>query len=96
MVITGSVIMVGPGSDIIVEEMLRGFPQVTFHGKSDSGMDLIINIEADNHYELESLCQEIKDTIPEVIDIAHVYINFEDEIEKIESGTWHNYYRLND
>lgn len=96
MVITGSVIMVMPGSDVVVEEKLRSFPQVTCHAKSNSGMDIIVNVEADNHHELESLCQKIKDDIPEIIDIGHVYINFEEEIQKIESGTWQNYYNLND
>jgi len=96
MVITGSVITVSPGSDIVVEEKLRSFPQVTFHGKSDSGMDMIVNIETDNHQELESLCLKIKDAIPEIVDIGHVYINFEDEIQKIESGTWRDYYIPND
>jgi len=52
--------MVRPGSDTVVEGKLEVFPEVTFHGKSDSGMDLIINIEADNHNELENLCQKIK------------------------------------
>lgn len=79
--------MVRSGTDLVVQHKLKAFPQVTFHGKSDSGMDLIVNLEADNHDELEGLCQEIKDSIPEIIDIGHICINFEDEIEKIQSST---------
>jgi nitrate reductase NapAB chaperone NapD len=87
MVITGSAIMVRSGTDLDVQRKLKSFPQVTYHGKSDSGMDLIVNLEADSHDELEELCQQIKDSIPEIIDIGHICINFEDEIEKIQSAT---------
>ncbi len=30
--------------------------------------------------------RRLKEAIPEIIEIAHVYVNFEDEIEKIKSG----------
>jgi nitrate reductase NapAB chaperone NapD len=96
MIITGSAIMVQSGTDEAVEHKLLSFPQVTYHGKSESGMDLIVNIEADNHNDLETLCREIKDTIPEIMDIGHIYINFEEELEKIQSGTWSNYYTTSD
>ena len=96
MVITGSAIMVQSGTDEAVERKLLSFPQVTYHGKSESGMDLIVNIEADDHNELETLCREIKDAIPEIMDIGHIYINFEEELEKIQSGTWSNYYTIPD
>lgn len=79
--------MVRSGTDLDVQRKLKAFPQVTFHGKSDSGMDLIVNLEADSHDELEKLCQQIKDSIPQIIDIGHICINFEDEIEKIQSAT---------
>ena len=91
MIITGSVIMVMPGTSQSVEKELLAFPQVTLQGKSDSGMDMIVNIEADDHNELESLCQKIKDAIPAIVDIGHIYINFEDEIEKIQARTWQDY-----
>jgi nitrate reductase NapAB chaperone NapD len=96
MIITGTAIMVQSGTDEAVERKLLAFPQVTYHGKSESGMDLIVNIEADDHNELETLCREIKDTIPEIMDIGHIYINFEEELEKIQSGTWSNYYTIPD
>ncbi|MGC8659833.1 MAG: chaperone NapD [Desulfomonilaceae bacterium] len=96
MIITGSVIMVTPGTCESVKGKLLAFPQVTFQGQSDSGIDMIVNIETDNHNELEGLCQRIKGAIPEIVDIGHIYINFEDEIEKIQTGTWPDYFLPNE
>jgi nitrate reductase NapAB chaperone NapD len=86
MVITGSALLIEPGSDALVLERLNQFPDVTFHVKSDSGTELVVNLEAEDHESLERLCSHLKEAIPEIIDIAHVYVNFEDEIEKIKSG----------
>jgi hypothetical protein len=86
MIITGSDIMVRLGTDKAVEKKLEAFPQVTFHGKSNSGTDLIVNFECGDQEELENLCRTIRDSIPEIVDIGHIYINFEDEIEKIKGG----------
>ncbi len=87
MVITGSALLIQPGSDAAVLELLKQFPEVTFHVKSESGTELVVNFEAEDHDSLERLCSRLKEAIPEVIEIAHVYVNFEDEIEKIKSGT---------
>jgi nitrate reductase NapAB chaperone NapD len=87
MVITGSALLIQPGSDAAVLERLKQFPEVTFHVKSESGTELVVNFEAEDHDSLERLCSRLKEAIPEVIEIAHVYVNFEDEIEKIKSGT---------
>jgi nitrate reductase NapAB chaperone NapD len=86
MIITGSAIMVRSGTDKSVERKLEAFPQVTFHGKSNSGTDLIVNFECGDQEELESLCRTIRDSIPEIVDIGHIYVNFEDEIEKMKEG----------
>ena len=86
MVITGSALLIRPGSDTAVIERLKQFPGVTFHVKSESGTELVVNFEAEDHYSLERLCSRLKETIPEIIEIAHVYMNFEEEIEKIKSG----------
>ena len=84
MIITGSAIMVRSGTDKAVEKKLDAFSQVTFHGSSDSGTDLIVNFECSGQEELESLCRTIKDSIPEILDIGHIYINFEEEIDKMK------------
>jgi nitrate reductase NapAB chaperone NapD len=86
MVITGSALLIQPGSDAEVLERLKQFPHVTFHVKSESGTELVVNFEAEDHDSLERLCSRLKEAIPEIIEIAHVYVNFEDEIEKIKSG----------
>ena len=86
MVITGSALLIQPGSDSAVLERLKQFPEVTFHVKSESGTELVVNFEAEDHDSLERLCSRLKEAIPEIIEIVHVYVNFEDEIEKIKSG----------
>lgn len=86
MVITGSALMIEPGSDTTVLERLKQFPEVTFQVKSESGTELVVNLEAEDHDSLERLCGKLKESIPEIIEIAHVYMNFEEEIEKIQSG----------
>ncbi len=85
MIITGSALMIKPGSDAAVLERLQQFTEVTFHVKSASGTELVVNLEAEDHDSLERLCSRLKETIPEIIEIAHVYMNFEEEIEKIKS-----------
>ena len=86
MVITGSALLINPGSDEAVLEKLKDFPQVTFHVKSESSTELVVNLEADDHGALDQLCDSLRRAIPEIVDIAHIYVNFEEEIEKIESG----------
>ena len=83
MIITGSAIMVRPGTSNLVEQKLRAFPEVTFHGKSASGTELVVNFECEDQDELGVLCFNIRDSVPEIIDIGHIYINFEEEIEKM-------------
>lgn len=86
MVITGTAIFVEPGSFEKVQGELRSFPEVTFCVASESGTELVVNMEADNHYALEELCGRLKARIPEIIDITHVYVNFEEEVEKLVRG----------
>jgi NapD protein len=88
MVITGSALLIKPGCAEKVLARLRGFPEVTFQVKSESGVELVVNLEAEDHEALEKLCTDLKERIPEIVDIAHVYVNFEEEIEKIEFGKY--------
>ncbi len=81
MIITGSVLLVAPGTNCSVVEALQGFPNVTAHAQSESGSEIVITIEAEDHDFLERLCQELRETITEIIEISHVYMNFEEEIE---------------
>jgi deferrochelatase/peroxidase EfeB len=86
MIITGSALFIEPGTSETVLEKLRKFPDVTFHAQSASGTELVINLEAEDHQALEQLCRDLTAAIPEVVEIAHFSINFEEEIEKIRSG----------
>ncbi len=86
MVITGSAVFVEPGSAEEVLDHLRRYPQVTYHVTSDAGTELVVNLEADDFDELELLCDRLKQEISDIVDIAHIYANFEEEIEKIQSG----------
>jgi len=88
MVITGSALLIRPGSVEEVLERLRNFPEVTFHVKSESGLELVVNLEAEDNEALEQLCKRLQESIPEIVDIAHVYVNFEEEIAKIEAGKY--------
>ena len=87
MVITGSAIFVEPGFDEQVLEDLNQYPHVTFHVKSDSGTELVVNLEAEDLHALEELCNRLKQEVPHVVDITHIYVNFEEEIQKIRDGT---------
>lgn len=86
MVITGSAILIEPGSDDEVLRALEGFPEVTFQVKSEAGTELVVNFEADDNEALEGICEKLKDRIPQIIDITHIYVNFEEEVEKALSG----------
>ena len=84
--ITGSVILIEPGSDGEVLRALEGFPEVTFQVKSEPGTELVVNFEAEDHETLEGVCERLKERIPQIIDITHIYVNFEEEVERALSG----------
>ena len=86
MVITGSAILVEPGTGELVAECLKEYPQVTYHVQSESGTELIVNLEAEDFDDLEKLSFELKEEISAIVEVAHIYVNFEEEIEKIQSG----------
>jgi nitrate reductase NapAB chaperone NapD len=86
MVITGSALFVEPGTHERVIEKLRRFPEVTFQAKSESGAELVVNLEVDDQGALEALCNSLKEEIPEIIDVTHIYVNFEEEVEKMLDG----------
>lgn len=86
MIITGSAILIEPGSDEEVLRALEGFPEVTYQVKSESGTELVVNFEAHDHEALEAICERLREQIHQVIDITHIYVNFEEEVEKALSG----------
>lgn len=86
MVITGSAIFVQPGSDQRVIKRLSSYPGVTYQVQSETGTELVVNLEAEDLDALETLVLRLKHDIPEILDIAHACVNFEEEIEKIQAG----------
>lgn len=86
MVITGSVIYVRPQDSDLVVRKLADYQQITFHVGSDDGSELIVNFEVESQDKLEPFCTMLKIQIPEIIDIGHVYINFEDEVDSLLSS----------
>ena len=84
MVITGSAIFVNPQDSGLVTRKLSEFNQITFQVASESGSELIVNFEAENQDELDEFCRYLRAEIPEIIDIGHIYINFEEEIEQLK------------
>ncbi len=86
MLITGSALFVEPGSDEEVQERIKGYPEVTFQVRSESGTELVVNLEVEDHRALENLCMELKEKIPQIVEITHIYVNFEEAIEKIPGG----------
>jgi nitrate reductase NapAB chaperone NapD len=84
LVITGSAIFVRPQDNERVLKRLREFPQITFHVSSQCGAELIVNFEAENQETLEKFCTLLRCSIPEIIDIGHIYVNFEEEIDRMK------------
>ncbi|MEW6347893.1 MAG: hypothetical protein AB1646_02430 [Thermodesulfobacteriota bacterium] len=83
MIITGSAILVRSGSSQGVIEALEAVPEVTIQARSDSGTELIVNLEADDSTALDDLCARLKRSIPAIVDISHVSVHFEDEVERM-------------
>lgn len=83
MIITGSALFIEPNSSDAVLEKIGRFPAVTFQVMSESGKELVVNLEAEDHGALENLCRELRTEIPEILEIAHIYVNFEEEVEKM-------------
>ncbi|MBM4328235.1 MAG: hypothetical protein FJ118_13855 [Deltaproteobacteria bacterium] len=81
MVITGSVLFIEPGSEKPVLEALARFPEVTFQARSHSGSQLVVNLEAEDHHALDLLCARLAESIPQIVDITHLQVHFEDEID---------------
>ena len=64
MLITGSVILIEPAPIEKVLQALEGFPEVTFQVKSESGTELVVNFEAEDHEALEGICERLKERDP--------------------------------
>ena len=86
MIVTGSALFITSESYETVLEGLKAFPEVTFYAASESRTELVIAIEAQDHHDLERLCRDLQEQIPGIVEVAHLSVNFEEEIDKIQSG----------
>lgn len=67
-----------------VKESLRGIDNLTMYGDDQEG-NLIVVLDTETSDEMERLVDEIK-SLSGVLSVGAAYLNFEDEIEKIEKG----------
>jgi nitrate reductase NapAB chaperone NapD len=88
MIITGTALLIETGSADDVPDRLKAFPEVTYQARSQAGTELIVNMEAENQEALEILCARLKEEIPQILDIAHIYMNIEDEVEKMTASDY--------
>ena len=86
MVITGSALLIQPDSLETVLDKLKKFSGVTYYVSSDAKTELVVTLEAEDHHALDQLCSELTQNIPEILNITHVYVNFEEEVEKTRTG----------
>lgn len=82
MIFSGSIVTIEKGSLDAVKFFLSGFPQVEIYQQTDDGQQLVIVIETEDDKALEALCLTLKEN-PQILDVAHHYFNFEEEVEEI-------------
>lgn len=82
MIFSGSILTIEKGAREAVTAYLSDFPQIEIHQESDDGQQLVVVFEADDDKALEAMCQTLKEN-PQILDVAHHYFNFEEEVEEI-------------
>lgn len=81
MIYSGSLISITEGTLEIVKTFLIDFPQLDVYSVSDDKQNIVVAIEEENDETLEDLCKKIT-SHPDIINIAHHYFHFEDEVDK--------------
>lgn len=84
MIFSGSIVTIEKDSLDAVKSFLSGFPQIEIHQQTDDGCQLVTVIEAEDDKELETLCLILKEN-SHILDVAHHYFNFEEEVEEIRA-----------
>jgi len=85
MIFTGSLVTFKGKSAEEIANFLKQFPQIEIFGVAEEKNGIIVVIEAHTQDEIEELCNRLLQN-ENIIDIAHHYLNFEEEVEKIEKG----------
>jgi nitrate reductase NapAB chaperone NapD len=89
MIFTGSLLTYKSESANDVVYFLKQFSEIEIYAISEEKNGIIVVIEAKTEEELEELCSTLLKN-ENIIDIAHHYLNFEEEVEKIEKGEYVN------
>jgi len=85
MLIVGSVINIIENTAEKVERIIEKYKEIEVYPNTTDKNKLIVVFEVENEERLQELCTELKN-YDEIIDVAHHYCNFEEEIEKIKNG----------
>lgn len=86
MIISGSLITINGNSGNDVEHFVNQYPEIEIHTRSEDGCQLVVTIETADDQELERLSSIVK-AHTGVLDIAHHYFHFEEEVEVIRCGS---------
>jgi len=85
MIFSGSLITVKENKLEDVTEFLKGYPQVEIYTSSEDKQNIVVAIEVESDEKLEELCNTLC-TNENIINIAHHYFHFEEEVEEIVKG----------
>lgn len=89
MIFSGSLITVKENKLEDVKEFLKSYPQVEIYTSSEDKQNIVVAIEAESDEKLEELCNTLSSN-ENIINIAHHYFHFEEEVEQIEKGNKKN------
>ncbi len=89
MIFSGSLITVKENKLSDVTEFLKNYPQVEIYTSSEDKQNIVVAIEAESDEKLEELCNTLSSN-ENIINIAHHYFHFEEEVEQIEKGNKKN------
>ncbi|MEC9491624.1 chaperone NapD [Flexistipes sp.] len=89
MIFSGSLITVKENKLSDVTEFLKNYPQVEIYTSAEDKQNIVVAIEAESDEELEELSKTLNSN-ENIINIAHHYFHFEEEVEEIEKGNKRN------
>ncbi|QAR32042.1 hypothetical protein EP073_01080 [Geovibrio thiophilus] len=84
MIFTGSIINFEDGKKEAALEVLKTCPQIEVHTFSEDGRSAVVSIETEDSKELEAITDRLKKE-SSIKDIAHHYMYFGEETEKLLS-----------
>jgi nitrate reductase NapD len=85
MIFSGSLITIKDNTIKEVKEFLKKYSQIDIYTTSEDETQLVVAIEEESDSSLEELCFKISKH-PDIINIAHHYFHFEEEVDKALKG----------